>query len=280
MVEVLGKQLVYDAAKKVMDAPKTEHGVLVVTAPRPVKTGPGGSEVDDYTIPMPEGVIGVYGDPITAMEILATKDDDRRYLLYLLTDQNRPNPHVWDRATEWAFAETAYSRLVIAFDEKDVLQAAHLVRTAKKRMTSGGVMDQKAIGATRTEPFKAFEEILARKSPRGYVRSALSFSEKLDSTAAVDAAYKKFVSISDEAAVLEAARKMAADKPHLVYKDELRYLMEALNSPPTPEKPAETLVDYLKAVILAISKRDNAQTEQSLQSAEDALAVVESYLKQ
>jgi hypothetical protein len=42
----------------------------------------------------------------------------------------------------------------------------------------------------------------------------------------------------------------------------------------------DRLDTQLRAVILAISKRDNAQTEQRLQSAEDALAVVESYLKQ
>jgi hypothetical protein len=36
----------------------------------------------------------------------------------------------------------------------------------------------------------------------------------------------------------------------------------------------------IKAAILVISKRDDDQTEQSLQSAEDALSVIENYLKQ
>lgn len=193
---------------------------------------------------MPEGVIGVYADAIRAIKILATKDDDRRYLLYLLTYQNQPKPLVSKAATQWAFAETAYNRLLIAFGEQDVLHAAHLVRTATKRMTSGTVMDQKAIGATRNEPWEAFEDILARKNPRGYVRSALIFSENLDSPAAVDVAYKKLVSTSDEAEVLEAARKMTAEKPHFAYKDELEYLKKVLNGSLTFDKPAATLVDY------------------------------------
>src|SRR5258708_3607411 len=171
MAEVLGKSVVYAAAKKVMDAPKNDRGVLVVTVPRPVKIGPGGSEVDDYTVPIPPGVIGVYADPIMAMELLATQDDDRRYLLHLLTGQNYPNGRTWDRATAWTFADTAYKKLVMAFGEKPVLEAAHLVRTATKRLTSGTVMDEKAIGASRNEPFTVFEDILARKNPRGYVRS-------------------------------------------------------------------------------------------------------------
>jgi hypothetical protein len=198
MQEVLGKQLVYDAAKKVMEAPKTDHGILVVTAPRPVKIGPGGAEVDDDAVPMPEGVIGVYSNPLVAMEVLATQGDDRRYLIFLFKGQYyRDNLRLFDVSNKWSFAATVYDRLKIAFGEQELLQAAHAVRVAKKRMTSGDVMDPKAIGSTRIDPFTAFEDILARKDPRGYVRSALIFNQKLDSPAAVDASYKTLVSTSN-----------------------------------------------------------------------------------
>ena len=76
------------------------------------------------------------------------------------------------------------------------------------------------------------------------MRSALIFSENLDSPAAADVAYKKLVSTSDEAAVLEAARKMAAEKPHFAYKDELEYLKKVLNGSLTFQKPVDTFVDY------------------------------------
>ncbi len=243
MIELLGKQLVYDAAKKVFDAPKTEGGLLVVTAPRPVQRGPGGSEVPDDTVPMPEGVIGVYSNPEVAMEVLATKDDDRRYLLFLLKrEYYGTNVGKLGVSNKWGFAEVVYGRLKIAFGEKDVLEAAHKVRTAKKRMTTGDVMDEKAIGSTRIDPFAAFQDILARKSPRGYVRSVLVFTKNLDSPAAADAAYKKFVATTDENAFLDAARRIAAGRPNLFYGE--LPSEQTLNAPPEPETPAETLVDY------------------------------------
>ena len=40
----------------------------------------------------------------------------------------------------------------------------------------------------------------------------------------------------------------------------------------------DRLDDQLKGVLTAIGKRDNAQTEQSLQSLETTLAVIEKYL--
>src|ERR1700730_12417132 len=245
MVELLGKNVVYDAAKQVMAAPKDAQGGLVVTAAPPVKFGPGGSQLPDYDKPMPTPVIGTWGDPITAMEILATQGDDRGYLLYLLTDRNRPTIHTWDRATEWQFADKTYKRLVLAFGEPDVLQASHRVRTATKRMTSNTVMDQTAIGATRNNPFEAFQDILARTNPRGYVRSLLTFQNDLNSPAEVDAAYHKLVASSSQRAVLQAATKLASGKPQLIVKYDLENLKNELNGTSTmAEEPAEPEVDF------------------------------------
>jgi len=234
MAELIGVERVQAAAKRVMDAPKAEDGALVVTAD-PYKTGPGGGQTIDYEKPMPEGVIGVYADPARAMELLATQDDDRRYLLYLLHN-HAPDLRRLDPATTWTFAETAYRRLVLAFGEPEVLQAAHAVRLAPKRMYSGGVMTVKELGVKRTEPIETFEDLLARKDARGYVKAALIFANDLDTVAATDSAYKAYVTAKGEQAVLDAAHRRALGKPQLTYKGELEFL-DAEMATPTVERP-------------------------------------------
>jgi hypothetical protein len=77
-------------------------------------------------------------------------------------------------------------------------------------------------GATRNEPFEAFSDIVTRKNPRGYVRSILAVKQKLNTAAEVDAAYAKFISASNESAVLDAARKMAVDRPHRITRATLK----------------------------------------------------------
>src|SRR5438128_2025141 len=57
--------------------------------------------------------------------------------------------------------------------------------------------------------------------PRGYVRSLLAVSQNLNSAAEVDAAYQKFVSANNEAAVLDAAKKLAAEKPHTIHRERI-----------------------------------------------------------
>lgn len=250
MVEVLGKQIVFDAVKKVMDAPKSDKGNLPITVPPPVKKGPGGSEVDDDDVPMPDGAIGVYASPLRALEVLAVKDDDRRYLLWVLSgrDPLKTNTTGTDPTTEWSFAEGLYRRLVIAFGEKEVMQAAHSLRTAKKRMTDYTVMDPAAIGATRNFVWTTFEDVLARRNPAGYVRTMLMFQRnaQLKTPAEVDAANRKFLSENAEGKVLEAARQLAAERPNLIYPDELARLKQVLDGslvfakPPSPD----TLVDF------------------------------------
>jgi hypothetical protein len=249
MVELLGKQLGYEAAKKVMAAPKTEGGLLVVTARRPVKIGPGGSEVDDDTVPMPEAVIGTYSNPLVAMELLATQDDDRRYLLSVLKSLYSREKRSLGAPNKWGFAAIVYDRFKLAFGEKDVLETSRAVRTAKKRMMDGRVMDPKAIGSTRMDPFAAFEDVLSRKNPRGYVRNALMFSfgdAPLKTPAEVDTAYQNLVATSTENSVLEAARKMTVERPNLNYAGELSMLKKVLDGSMTVEKPKPTgpLVDF------------------------------------
>ena len=247
MKDVLGKDLVDAAAAAVRHAPKKQDGRFEVTVPKPVKKGPGGSEVEDYDAAMPDYVIGAYRDPLVTFEVLATYGDDYRYAIYLLKSQYQPNRQLLDPGmTKWTFAKNVYDSLVRAFGKDAVLQTAHAVRVAKKRVIHGSVIGEKAIGATRNEPWEAFEDILARKDPRGYVKAALMFSENVNAPAKVDAdaAYKKFASENGEDKVLAGAQAMAAGKPHFAYRDELRYLKQALNAPPAPEKPAEALADF------------------------------------
>ena len=47
-----------------------------------------------------------------------------------------------------------------------------------------------------------------------------------------------------------------------------------------PADVRDRLNTQLKAVMVAMQKRDNDQTEQSLQSAEDTVSVIEKYLGQ
>src|SRR5262249_22377874 len=77
---LVGPDAARSAAKQVLDAPKNDQGLLVVTVKDPVKVGPGGSQVPDYDVPMPDNVIGVWSSPVTAMEILATRGNARTYL--------------------------------------------------------------------------------------------------------------------------------------------------------------------------------------------------------
>jgi hypothetical protein len=244
MLQLLGTKAIGEAAKQVMAAPKTPDGNLVVTTPDPVTKTPSGNVVPDDTVPEPDYVIGAFRGPLSAFEALATRGDDRRYLFDLLAD-NIPVPNSQSRHIDkWKYAGEAYRRYVAAFGEPAVLQASHLVRTATKRMTTSGVMDPKAIGATRSDRYSAFEDVLVRKDPRGYVRSLLAFTQRLDSAPAVDAAYKQFVSERNENAVLDAAKKMAAGKPEPTYMGDLKTLESVLNGSLSLDKPPEVLVDF------------------------------------
>ncbi|HVY04647.1 MAG TPA: hypothetical protein VHB46_01600 [Burkholderiales bacterium] len=240
IVKALGRENVLKATQLVHAAPRERFGVLKVTMPPPVKRAPGGTEMEDDTIPLRENVIGVTASAIRAVERLATQDDDRRYLLWLLTDLSRRGSDMI-LTTKWQYAEAIYQRLATAFGEPGLLQASRLVRTATKRATSSDVMNPAAIGATRGVPLSSFQDVLARGNPRGYLRAALLFKENLESAAAVDTAYKKLVSSYDEAALLDAARKTAAGRPNVTSGAELDSIKGMVNRAPDA---VATLVDF------------------------------------
>jgi hypothetical protein len=194
--------------------------------------------VPDRTVPASDNVIGAYAGPLSAFETLATQGDDRRYLLGLLAI-SYPAPRNRSRHIgKWDYAGTTYIRFQAAFGETAVLETARQVRAATKRMTDGALMDPQAIGATRNDPYPAFEDVITRRNPRGYVRSLLAASQNLNSVAEVDAAYQKFVSANNEAALLEAAKKLIAEKPHPGYAGDLDLLTRALNGTRSVESPA------------------------------------------
>ena len=230
LVKALGADAVRKAILEVHAAPKASGGRLRVTVPDPLKRTPSGDEVPDPSVPEPDIVIGLVASPIWAVERLAAKDDDRRYLLSLLA-QEWLDDHRGTQATKWQYADAAYRHLAVAFSEKDILQVARQVRTATKRMTNGRIMHEEAISSTRTEPFAAFEDILARANPHGYVNVALALNQKLDTVARVRAAYAKFVSSHGEEEVLEAARRAAAGRPYLTDDKEIEVIERELENP-------------------------------------------------
>jgi hypothetical protein len=229
MTELLGAPRVQAAAKRVMDAPKRDDGGLVVTS-EATKKGPGGGEMIDYDKPAPADPIGAFADPVRVMEMLATQDDDRRYLLDLL-HRHAPDLRKLDPATTWTWADSAYKRLVLAFGEQELLAASHAVRLAPKRLYSGGVITVNELGVKRTEPIETVEDLLVMKDPRGYVKAALIFSKDLDTATAADAAYKAYVAARGEPAVLDAARRRAGNKPQLTFKPELEFIDAEMATP-------------------------------------------------
>jgi hypothetical protein len=222
VTKVLGASVAELAAQKVLLAPKDRDGNLVQRAGLP-----RGEAVNDLT-PMPDGVIGVYRGKLRAFEKLMTQDDDRRYLLSLLAPLNRDQRGVLDMATQWCFADSVYNRYVAAFGLTAVLQAAHAVRVTPKRMKDGWVLDTKAIGSTRFEPYPAFQDVLSRSEPRGYVKAMLTFGQNLYSATEIDGAYLRLSAAHGENAVLDAARKMAAARPDLTAGSDLQTLLGML----------------------------------------------------
>ncbi len=130
---------------------------------------------------------------------------------------------------------------MFAFGEPEVLGAAHKVQIAVKRMTDLWVMDPKALGSTRMAPYAAFEDVLARQDPRGYIRSMLAFARNSNSKSDVDAAYRDLMAGKDETAVLQTAAKMAAYRPELA--PDFETLTKALSGAISVDKPVQTMVD-------------------------------------
>jgi hypothetical protein len=229
MTELVGLQRVQAAANRVMAAPKRDDGGLVVSV-EATKKGPGGGEIIDYDKAAPADPVGAFADPLRVFEMLATQDDDRRYLLDLL-HRHAPDLRRLDPATTWTWADNAYKRLVLAFGEQELLAASHAVRIAPKRLATGGVMTVNELGVKRTEPIETVEDLLTTKDPRGYVKAALIFAKELNTAAAVDAAYKTYVAAKGEPAVLDAARRRAVNKPQLTFEPELEFIDAEIATP-------------------------------------------------
>ena len=121
--------------------------------------------------------------------------------------------------------------------------ASDAVRTAAKRLITGNVMDQKSLGATRNDPWECFEDILARKNPRGYIKATLAFDQKLSTTTAIEAAYQKYLADNGgESKVLEAAQKFVTLKPNFAMQHEPQSLAMFIAHPPAAPAPV-TLID-------------------------------------
>jgi hypothetical protein len=215
MVSLFGKQIVYDSAREVKAAPKLPSGELAVNRREPVKRDSRGALVPDDSIPAPENVIGALPGPLPAFETLVTRGDDRRYLLGLLADHHPAYGEQSRQVGKWDYALQFYNELESSFGEAEILQASHLVRLARKRLTDGWVMEPNLIGSVRMEPYSVFEDIIARKDPRGYVRILLASKSGLVAKEKVDDAYRSFIAGKNEDKILQDAQKAASHDPDL-----------------------------------------------------------------
>jgi len=259
-----GKKLVEDAVEEVRTAPKTPDKKLFTKYPTPFKLSPSGEKIPDYDVPMPKNISGFFTNQQMQFEALACQYDTHAYLLYMLKIRyfdNQRNGHLKPETTKWSFAQSCYRALANSFGEQKVLDIAEKVRTATKRQATRTItiMDPASIGATRNEPVEAFDDILSRSDPVGYVKAALAFNQNINDPGSVDVneAYKKFVATTgggDEKALLAAAKRCTvgdlhwvANNPSFGYPTELIRIQNELTTP-TPEKPPEILVqnpDYL-----------------------------------
>jgi hypothetical protein len=247
MAGLMGLSVTEDAAKKVHAAPKDKFGEVANVTPL-------GLEFEHETpngTPLDKGMMLVLGsDPPDVIVAMLGCCDARRYLLTQIAGKSDgvPSNIREDGRYQWKYADLAYKRWVEAFGEADVLKAAETVRTSTKTAKSGSVINPPSIGALRGDPYDAFQDILVRNSPRGYVRAVLAFNENIDTTGGLDAAYQKLTSAyGGEAAVLDKAAKMASRSgtyssayPLVTFPSEMKYLMGVLDGSvqlPTPKAP-------------------------------------------
>jgi hypothetical protein len=223
MAELLGSRSVESAAQKVHAAPKDKFGNIVRSEAlgltpmrRSLKKGPSGADVEDNEALAPEGAILVLSDkPLRAFVALATSGDARGYLLRLAAEDAVNHVQQLKKIDErksfdWRYAGASYRRWVNSFGESTILKVADQVRGSRKRLESGNLAAPASIGATRLQPYLAFQDILIHNDVRGYVRAILSFNQNLDSAEAVNSAYQKLVSEHGEKGILDVAQRMAA----------------------------------------------------------------------
>ena len=118
-------------------------------------------------------------------------------------------------------SDKEYKQFVAAYGEKSVLDAAERVRVAPKTMRNNMYQfeDPSALGVPLVSIsmtsevariYEVFQDILANKYPKGFVRATIAFHDELDSAAAVDQAYEKLTSQYGADTVLTAAAKVRA----------------------------------------------------------------------
>jgi hypothetical protein len=255
MAGLMGLSLTEDVDKKVHAAPKDKFGVVVSVTPF-------GLEFEHETpngVPIDRGLMPAAGSrPSTVMIAMLGCCDARRYMLTQFATAS--GGALYDAEPgryQWKFADQAYKRWVEAFGEADVLKAADTVRTSTKTVRTGSIIDPHSIGALRGDPVTAFQDILVRNSPRGYVRAVLAFNQKLDTTSALDTAYQKLTAAyGGEPAVLEKATRLASRSgtyasayPAVMLPSEMKYLTGVLDgsmqvaapktaTPPSPLAPS------------------------------------------
>jgi hypothetical protein len=220
MAKILGLKRLEDVARRIHQAPKSEHGELVhpeALGLQPTqykaRINSSGHEEADTTALVPELSIPIAGTtPLVGFIALTTNADARSYLLGLLAKQSQAGKRSDGKQMgryNWQYAATTYNRWVISFGESKILKGADQVRTARKRLLDGAVADPGSIGAIRTEPYSSFQDIVVHGDPQGYVRMILSSADKLDSAAAVDDAYSKLVSTYGAEHVSGVGKEMA-----------------------------------------------------------------------
>ena len=76
-------------------------------------------------MPIPSGdILDIYGNPLLALDMLVTNDDDYRYLVYILQDKYLINRIPLKDQSSWTFSTNAAQALYKAFGKAEVLNAA------------------------------------------------------------------------------------------------------------------------------------------------------------
>ena len=249
--QVMGKDSAEDAAEKVRTAKHVDGVTLEIHVPRPVKLGPGGNEVDDYDMPYPPGIIGVYSGALQAMEMQATEGNDEHYALKLLSarfvQDNYFDPAMREKSgtNKWLWAGSLLKAMKNAFGPEAVASAAHAVHSAKRRLLTGSIINQQELGAVRNEPVECLEDILCRKNPRGYLLCAIAMKQQPFDPGSVNlaSAYQSLMAQNDEKALLASAERMASEKPHLAYRLELDSIQAGIGRPQVADKSGPMVDD-------------------------------------
>ena len=244
VAQVLGPAAITAAGKRLLTAPKDRSGYL---SPALVVNG------REYTDP-PEALMPLLGE--------ATP---RNYLIMIAA---RHNPY------DLSAGVTLYNRWVAAYGEKAVADAAERVRRAPKKPDSfDNLVDAAAIGGNRGEPtpLSVFRDILeGNHDARARVRVMLAFHDKLDSTAAVDAAYSKFAAAYDQARTAKALADMDSIwslPPDLVSEEYRDLARQRYMGWGDPGDFYPVLIGFLAGTRKVLTARDGAVIEHPLYAA-------------